>query len=197
VETSKEFFLVSRSPRRIELLSRFGYYFRTLKPLKEEIKGSLDITPEEVLRRAENKVESVEKNGVLLAADTLVFVDNIALGKPKSIKEAKEFLRKLSGREHKVYTGVVIKCGDKKRKIIETTKVWFKDLKESEIEWIIEEDKSLDKAGGYAIQGVSGLFIDKIEGCYFNVIGLPVPSLYPILLEFGIKPSPLENRLQY
>lgn len=195
--TSKELFLVSKSPRRIELLSRFGYIFKTIEPKDVEHRGAFEAGPEEVLKRAENKIESVNKEGVLLGADTLVFVDNIVLGKPKSIEEAKNFLRMLSGRKHMVFTGVVIKDPNREEKILKSTMVWFKKLNDGEIEWIIEEDKSLDKAGGYAIQGVSGLFIEKIEGCYFNVIGLPVPAIYPILLTFGIRPTSLESRLQY
>jgi septum formation protein len=193
VEISEKFYLVSKSPRRIELLSRFGYSFETVTPKNIEVSGSFSAEPEEVLRIAEGKLNSVDIDGVLLAADTLVFIDGIALGKPRSPEEARRFLKTLSGREHWVYTGVVIRSSEKNRRILEGTKVVFRNLKDDEIEWIIKMDETQDKAGGYAIQGVSGLFIERIEGCYFNVVGLPVPSIYPVLLEFGIKPSQLGN----
>lgn len=194
---SYKLFLASRSPRRYELLLKFGYRFDILEPAFEEsVLGRVPLSSEEPVKRAEEKLRGIKvsERGVVLAADTLVFVDGYALGKPRDVEEAFEFLNLLKGRWHKVITGVAIKDAKDLVSFKEETLVFMREMDEREIKWIIKEDKSLDKAGAYAIQGISGLFIEKIEGCYFNVIGLPIPKIYTALKEkYGILPESLEH----
>ncbi len=191
-------FLVSTSPRRREILEKFGYEFEVLKPFKEDkifFKNKFD--PVTVLKLARSKLEYIDvEEGVLLSADTVVVVDDRILPKPTSIQTAKKFLRTLSGRVHRVYTGYVVRRYPAGTEIgkVECTEVKFKELTESEIEKLVGVENPLDKAGGYAIQGFAGLFIQWIKGDYFNVVGLPISSVYQSLKTFGILPQWLKSR---
>ncbi len=181
--------LISTSPRRKMLLETYGYDVEVIPPRAAESIGELP--PAEIaVDNAIKKFLSVSFNGVGLAADTVVVLDDRILGKPGSEDEAREYLRALSGKTHEVITGYVI--GTNGHPIVvghEVTKVTFMQLTEFEIEYMLSSENLLDKAGAYAIQGSAGMFITSIEGDYTNVIGLPLPSIYRHLkLKFNILP---------
>ena len=187
-------YLVSRSPRRIALLKRYGYLFEIMDSRWHEENpeyGEKEIALYNAIRKLES-VGNLPEKGVLLAADTIVWHEGKILGKPKDNGEAIQHLRILSGKTHSVVTGIALLhiSSGKKVHFSEETLVTFKDLTEVEIKWLISSNEALDKAGSYAIQGKAGLFITRIEGCYMNVVGLPLPRIYPILRDWGICPQP-------
>ena len=179
--------LVSSSPRRREILKMTGFNFRVVKGETEE---KLFNTPEETaVKNAELKVLSAREllpEEVALAADTIVVSGNRILGKPKDREEAVDFLKRLSGTWHRVLTGFALRLPDGKLiSSFEESRVKFKRLTLEEIRWYISTGEPLDKAGAYGIQGYGALFIERIEGDFFNVMGLPVGRIYDILkLEF-------------
>jgi len=181
--------LVSTSPRRISILKKFGYNFEILKPMEGE---EVHTSPEDTLLNATRKLGGfpLRENQVLLAADTLVVCDSKILGKPSSVEEAKEYLRILSGKTHKVYTGYVLRTIDKKIERIVETEVTFFELGDTELELIFKFDNPLDKAGAYGIQDFTGIFVKSIEGSYYNVVGLPIEYLYFDLKKMGVLPTP-------
>lgn len=126
---------------------------------------------------------------VLVAADTVVAVDGDVLGKPRSEDDARRMLRRLSGKWHDVFTGLAVLVRQSHRTVVvvEKTRVEFAQLSASEIDEYIRSEEPLDKAGAYAIQGWGGKFILRIEGCYFNVMGLPLARLYAILRELDLQ----------
>jgi len=183
--------LVSSSKRRIELLKKFKIPFKVIKP-KVEPKPTINELPQNfVIRAATMKIKSVLNEldtGIVISADTIVYCNNEFLLKPRSKEDAFNTLKKLSGKVHEVYTGIVVH-DIKKEKILydyEVTKVKMKDLTASEIELYIRSGEPIDKAGAYAIQGIGALFIEKIIGDYFNVVGLPIYKLSLLLKNFGI-----------
>ena len=128
----------------------------------------------------------LKTNDLLICADTLVSINNKILGKPKTQKEAEKMLKMLSGKQHKVTTGIVIKSKEKQKVFCDTTRVTFKKLNIQEIKHYTEKYKPFDKAGSYAIQEWIGLIgIKKIEGSYFNVMGFPTEKLYKKLTMFS------------
>lgn len=192
--------LASSSPRRIEMLKNFNLHFKIVPSNYEEV--IVDKLPEDlVCYLAENKAREVcsrvEGDSLIIAADTMVFIDKKVLGKPKSREDAYSMLRSLSGRRHDVITGLCIisKGSNKKYMDSETTGVFFKELSDEEIWNYINTGEPLDKAGAYGIQGFGGLFVKRIEGCYFNVVGLPVSKLYSALGEMGV--NLLDKEVQY
>ena len=151
-----------------------------------------------VLRLAEAKaraavasLKSLHEPAIVIGADTVVDLGGEALGKPGSARVAAEMLRKLSGRTHRVVTGLaVIRVPDGEARLeLETTEVRFAALTAEEIDQYAATDEPLDKAGAYAIQGIAGRYVERIEGCYFNVVGLPLARLYRILKDFGWRPD--------
>ena len=182
----KRIILASGSPRRKELL----YYITddfTVVPssLEETAQG----TPEQqTLKLAKDKamdVASSYPDAVVIGADTLVAIDGNVLGKPKDRDEAAAMLRMLSGRTHMVYTGVAIVNGADIITECVATEVTFVDMTEDEIAAYIETGEPMDKAGAYGIQGYCGKFIRRIDGCYFNVMGLPQNTVYNMLKSTG------------
>jgi len=171
--------LASKSPRRQEILNILGIDY-IVKPSNFDEEGVENTpSPKELAKMlATLKGEAVSNNNYghyVLSADTVVEVDGISLGKPKDFKESKEMLQTLSGRQHNVMTGVALTVnGQLLDSFVETTKVYFKDLSEEEMNWYIHTNDPFDKAGGYGIQGPGGIFVKKIVGCYFNVVGLPL-----------------------
>ncbi len=169
--------LASKSPRRKEFLEKANLEF-IIDTLETEEVFKNELTIEEALIDiARQKVMPVYKkhpNDTILGADTIVVCENQILGKPKNIEHAKDMLRLLSNKAHYVMTGVIIKSIDKEISFVEKTKVYFKQLTESDIEILTTKENVLDKAGSYAIQGVAGNYIEKIEGDYDNVVGLPI-----------------------
>jgi septum formation protein len=133
-----------------------------------------------VQRLAEEKALAVEAapDEIVLGADTTVVVDGQMLGKPVDAADARRMLQALSGRRHEVLTGICLRRGAALTRDCATTQVWFATLTPREIEDYVASGEPMDKAGGYAIQGLAAKFIERIDGCYFNVVGLPVALLY-------------------
>lgn len=176
--------LISGSPRRRELLSRItSKVIYDVSHVQEPV-GEKD--PQKlVIKSARAKLKDrlhVHKKGILLACDTIVYADKV-LGKPKNREEASQMLVFLSGRSHQVYTSLVLHDKNKGRLVEEVvcTKVYFSSLEEKEIQAYLDTGEYVDKAGGYGIQGFGSLLVEKIEGDYFNVMGLPLNRLYLIL----------------
>jgi septum formation protein len=179
--------LASASPRRVELLSRFVTDLRVVpSEVDEQEVGS---PKARVLSLARKKVLEVAKHeeGIIIGADTLVLIDGEALGKPRSREHAKAMLKRLSGREHVVLTGLYVlkTVTHEDREACEETVVRFRWLDDAEVEAYLETEEYLGKAGAYAIQGRAGLFIEEIRGDFSNVVGLPLCRLSCLLKEFG------------
>ncbi len=179
--------LASQSPRRRELLSRFGLPFAVQATQADETMGPGKDPASEVARVSRLKARGAvrREEDLVIAADTIVVCDGRILGKPHSPEEAEEMLFLLSGRAHQVMTGVTLLRGDKEESFTEITQVYFRDLSQKEIADYVRSGEPMDKAGAYAIQGGAGLFVEKIEGDYFNVMGLPVCRLWQRLRIFA------------
>jgi septum formation protein len=181
--------LASASPRRRELLRLAGIPC-TVRP------GDVDESPlagespgDHVRRLAEAKARAVRRPGeTVLGADTVVVIDGLILGKPRDAADASRMLRLLSGRAHDVITGVCLLRDETCQNLSETTKVRFSKLTGSEIDLYVAAGEPLDKAGAYGIQGAASKFIERIEGCYFNVVGLPMSRVYKVLAATPGKP---------
>jgi septum formation protein len=178
--------LASQSPRRRELLAVLGIPF-TVEPSSIDENPLPDEKPEDfVVRVAREKgleVAARVSQSLVLSADTLVTIDGELLGKPSGEEDAVRMLHKLSGREHSVYTAVCLINQPKNQTLegLDRTRVWFNRLDEGQIRDYLRREDVYDKAGAYAIQGYAGVFIPKIEGNYFNVMGLPLPLVYDLL----------------
>jgi septum formation protein len=183
--------LASGSPRRKELLSLIGLKFKVDVSDFEEDLG-LRLKPRELAKYLSfEKARAVAhnyKNAVIIAADTFIVFRGKLLGKPHTEKEAMRMLTLLNGKSHSVITGYTVldtNTGKKSSRSVET-KVWFRNMAEDELRAYVRTGEPLDKAGAYAIQGIGSLIVKKIEGDYFNVIGLPVASLAATLKKFEI-----------
>jgi len=177
--------LASKSPRRRELLKNICD-FQVREALCDENCSETD--PEKLVRiLSERKASAVSASAedVVIGADTVVAVDGMILGKPKSAEDAKKMLSALSGKTHQVFTGVTVIRGDKKVIFSECTHVTFYPLGEQIIDDYIATNEPFDKAGAYGIQGRGCLLVEKIDGDYFNVVGLPVARLYRTLQALG------------
>ncbi|WP_430972398.1 Maf family nucleotide pyrophosphatase [Sunxiuqinia rutila] len=181
--------LASKSPRRKHLLEELGLNFEVhVSDVKEYFPPELGMTaiPEYL---AELKATAVRKqlgdNCLVIAADTIVWKDEEVLGKPATKQEAIDLLKHLSGSQHQVITGVNIQSANRKYSFHAVTEVWFDELADDEIEYYIERCQPYDKAGGYGIQEWIGFVgVNKIEGSFFNVMGLPVHKVYQFLKKF-------------
>ena len=170
--------LASKSPRRKELLSLCGFEFEIIPTDVDETLPEGITPPEAVEYLSKIKAEPLrDENNIVIGSDTVVALGNEILGKPGNSSEAVEMLRKLSGNSHFVYTGVTIMKGNKEVTFHEKTEVKFYELSEKEIEEYVACGECWDKAGSYGIQGFGGLLIEKINGDYNNVVGLPVARL--------------------
>ena len=182
--------LASQSPRRQYLLKELGLNFeiRTTN-VPEEYPGHLK-HEQIAIYLAEQKADSfdtsrLDAKALIIAADTIVCIDDEILGKPGNYKEAVRMLTKLSGKKHEVITAVCLKTKTKRRTFFTVSSVYFKELSIEEIDYYIENFEPFDKAGGYGIQEWIGYIgISKIEGSYFNIMGLPVKEFYEELLTF-------------
>lgn len=180
--------LGSGSPRRQQLLKDAGFEFK-VQSLNADESFSPQLKAEQIaLYLCEKKAAAfptkLAADELLITADTIVWVDNIVLNKPEGEFEAKQMLQLLSGKMHQVFTGVCITGAGKKISFTDETKVWFKHLSEAEIDFYIKNYKPFDKAGSYGAQDWLGLIgVDKIEGSYFNVMGLPVHRVYEELMK--------------
>jgi septum formation protein len=183
--------LASASVRRAEILRDAGYHFTVLSSVVDEMPFSGESSQDLVLRLAEAKAELAAARAVgpaiIIAADTEVVLDGHIFGKPRSSDDARRMLTKLSGRTHSVLTGVcLIRLPDAERvSFVETTLVTFAPLTDEEITRYLATGEPHDKAGAYAIQGYAARYIPRIEGCYFNVVGLPLSRLQHALTELG------------
>jgi septum formation protein len=175
-----ELILASQSPRRRELLATAGFRFTVRSRPVEEIRAPGESPVEYVKRLARAKVEAAweKEEEIVLGADTVVVLDGRVLEKPADASNAKAMLRALSGREHTVITGICLRRGSGVVVDSESTRVRFVPLDEEEIIDYVSSGEPMDKAGAYAIQGLASKFVERIEGCYFNVIGLPLALVY-------------------
>lgn len=185
------FILASSSPRRIEILEALNLDFDIIPSNYEEV--ITQMAPQKLVCefsrcKAEEVATRVPNDKIIIAADTIVYKDDEILGKPKTKDEAYRMLKKLSGSKHRVITGICII--DKKSNTVlqdyEETVVYFKELNNKEINDYIDCGEPLDKAGAYGIQGLGSIFVKKINGCYFNVVGLPIFKLNVLLGEMGV-----------
>lgn len=178
--------LASGSPRRRELIDSMGIPFQVIVADAEEVKAG---NPQElVMENARRKAAAVAKSHpgrIVLGADTMVFAAGEALGKPRDDQDARRMLRLLSGGTHWVYTGVSVMQDERQDTRWDATKVFFSPLTEAQIDRYIASGEPWDKAGAYAIQGKAGMFVERIEGSYSNVIGLPLALVREMLLGFG------------
>jgi septum formation protein len=172
--------LASASPRRHELLAAAGIDHVVRPASIDESREPGEPPKEYVLRIAKEKAGAVEAGlgEIVLGADTIVCVAGEVLGKPATAAEAAAMLRSLSGREHSVFTGIALRRGVKLISDISETVVWFSPISEEEIAAYVATGEPMDKAGAYAIQGYASRFARRIEGCYHNVVGLPVSLVY-------------------
>lgn len=185
--------LASQSPRRQEILKNLNIDFEVItSPYKESFTDVDGLSPcEQAIKLASLKAFYASKeynDGLVIGADTIVVLENNQiLGKPRNKSDAEEMLNKLSGKMHYVITGISIVDCKSLRTVAKssTTKVFFRKLQDKEIRRYIQTNEPYDKAGGYAIQGLASIFIERIEGCYYNVVGFPIPIFYELLNELG------------
>jgi len=187
----KTIILASASPRRKELLEKIGLRFE-VEPSNYEEDMHSGLEPHEFAQKISlekaKAVASKHENAIVIAADTFIVFGGQILGKPHTEKEARKMLEAISGESHSVITGFsIIDTGKNKTlsKSVET-KIYIRKLTSAEIDAYVKSKEPLDKAGAYAIQGLGAVFVEKIEGDYFNVIGLPLSALTEALKEFGI-----------
>jgi len=170
------------------LLKQVGLHFRQIPSLIEEHLNGMQ--PEEfVLHYAQKKAEEIQKKyheSLIIGADTIVILHNDIIGKPKDEDDAFHILKKLSGQCHEVFTGVSILHNETHISKIAKTKVFFKRISDEDIREYVSTGEPMDKAGAYGIQGFGSQFIDKIEGCYFNVMGFPIPLFYDMCLKLKL-----------
>ena len=179
--------LASQSPRRKELLGLFRIPFTVRVADIDETMNPNSAPYSEVARVSRLKALAIprEADDVVVAADTIVVCEGRLLGKPHSAEEAKDMLRLLSGRDHQVMTGMTVLRGDSAAVVTEVTDLHFRDLTEKEIDAYVATGEPMDKAGAYGIQGGAALFCQRMEGDYYNVMGLPVCRLTQILRELA------------
>jgi len=181
--------LASGSPRRRDILRILGLEFEVRRPDLEEVVHPGEAPVDAVRRLAEEKSGSLAPSPgeVILAADTIVVLDDEILGKPSDDADAVEMLMRLSGRAHDVLTGIALRGGGEVRSNVARTRVTFRSFDRAECEAYVATGEPLDKAGAYGIQGFGAALVDRIEGDYFNVMGLPVPTFLDLLNEAGYR----------
>ncbi len=180
--------LASGSPRRWELIKLLGSRFEVIPSHVKEVTKAGESPQELVQRLAFEKAELIQRirpEAIIISADTVVLCGKEVLGKPGSLAEARSMLNKLSGRTHQVITGVCVLKESVPDVRFSSTDVTFSSLSEEEIDAYVQTGEPLDKAGAYAIQGLAARFIERIDGCYFNVVGFPISLLYQMLKRAG------------
>lgn len=184
--------LASASPRRSELLRRMGLEFVVRTAACDETLDPFAAPEDEAARLSLMKARAVlprcSTDDVIVAADTIVVCDSLMMGKPRSESEAFSMLQRLSGREHKVMTGLTVLSEKHQETLTVTTGVRMRPLSDEEIRAYIATGEPMGKAGAYAVQGLAAMFIMGVYGDYYNVVGLPVCTLTTILRKCGIKP---------
>jgi septum formation protein len=198
----KKIILASASPRRKELLEKIGLKF-VVQPSDTEEAFDSGLEPHELVRQISLKkaktVAANHKNAIIIAADTIGVIGNKILGKPRTLNKAAQMLNEISGRSHLVITGLTVLDTATNKSISRTvdTVVFIKKLNKQEISAYVKTGEPLDKAGAYAIQGMGAIIVEKIEGDFYNVMGLPLQALTEILQEFGVdvwKSTPSVNK---
>ncbi len=186
---SRRIVLASASPRRRALLAALGIEFDVVTSDVEEI---FEGVPEEIVvvnarKKRDDVARCLDKPALVIAADTLVFLDEHVLGKPANLEEAVEMLSRLSGRTHQVITGLSAADTGAKRTAegFETTDVTFRTLSRSEINAFVDAVRPMDRAGAYTVDGPGSLMVERYDGCYQNVLGLPMVRLDKVLRELG------------
>ena len=183
--------LASASPRRKELLERMGLDFTVRVADLDESIDPFSHPADEVARVATMKAKAVypmcHDGDVIIAADTIVVCDSLVMGKPRSESEAFSMLRRLSGREHQVMTGLCVLTDSYEETVTVTTTLRMRPLSDEEIHAYIATGEPMDKAGAYGIQGLASMFVVGLDGDYYNVMGLPVCTLTMILRKCGVK----------
>lgn len=195
--------LASASPRRAQILRDAGLRFEIVRANLTESHQRGETARAMTRRLAQAKARAVAKRfgknprvAIVIGADTIVEVNGELLGKPRSRAAARAMLRKLAGKTHRVVTSVAaLRLYDGAEEIAtESTRVRFAPLSTDEIDAYAANGEPLDKAGAYAVQGIGGRFIERIDGCYFNVVGLPLARLYRMLIDLGWNPAPPGRR---
>jgi septum formation protein len=178
--------LASKSPRRAEILTSIGWEFEAIAADIDETRLATEDATTYVRRLARAKAESVAKqisSGLVVGADTVVVIDNEILGQPRDDDEARRMLRLLSGNWHEVLTGVALaRSGAASQTLVDhqSTRVRFAEMSSAEIDWYVSTGEPKGKAGAYGIQSKAAIFIQEIQGEYFNVVGLPVRLIYEL-----------------
>lgn len=181
--------LASKSPRRQELLERIGITDFTVRVPDADESYDPAMTPEEIvchISRKKSLALASADNEIVITADTMVFLDNQRLGKPKDEADALQMLTALQGRHHTVCTGVTVRQGDRALTRAAATDVYFRSATEAELRAYIRGGEPMDKAGSYGVQGQGSLLVERIDGDFFNVMGLPVLLLSRMLQQFGV-----------
>ena len=189
---NKKLVLASASPRRKELLEKLGYIFQIIPADIEEIvdktKKPEEIVKEIALQKASHIANNLKEPAIIIGSDTIVVIDDTILGKPENAEDASKMLQQLSGRSHQVISGIAIVDTYTNNTIIdsESSDVYFRDISQEEITNYIKTKEPMDKAGAYAIQGLASTFIEKINGCYNNIVGLPVYKITQIFKKLDL-----------
>lgn len=184
----RKFCLASSSPRRHELLKRYGFTFDSISPNIDEtqqVGENVQQYGERIAREKASSVQSQFQDSIILSGDTIVYFDQQILGKPEDREEAKQILRKLSGQQHEVYSAYAL-LDTKSEHCIEgivATSVQFKTLSDDWINFYTNTDEPMDKAGAYSIQGVGSVMVEKINGSYNNVVGYPIEEIFWHMLD--------------
>ena len=176
-----EIILASGSPRRSEILNAVGWRFRKIVPDVDESEREGESPAAYVERLAIEKAKAVavdEPETIVLGADTTVVVDERIVGKPVDLADAGAMIRSLSGRWHEVLTGVALALDGTCESEVQTTRVKFSELNEEDVQFLVNYGEPLDKAGAYAVQAQAALYIERIEGDYWNVVGLPISLVF-------------------
>jgi len=184
--------LASASPRRRELLEMLGTFELTVLPASGESPVDPGTpVPDAVQAIASGKASDIAgrcaPDSLILAADTVVALDGTVLGKPRDEKDAFHMLRMLSGRKHTVYTGMALRCGERSMTDVASADVWFRELTDREIAAYIATGSPMDKAGAYGAQDMAALFVERIDGEFYTVVGLPICRLGRMLHSFGVE----------
>ena len=184
------FILASQSPRRRELLAMLGLEFEIFTADIDETMDPALSAEDAVAAVCERKARAVGEGHpgrLIVAADTIVVVDGKILGKPHCEDEARQMLHSLSGRSHRVMTGFCLWRDGACETHVETTKLWFRDLSDGEIDAYVATGSPMDKAGAYGIQDQAAVFVQRLEGDYYNVMGLPLCALTQALRKWGVE----------
>ena len=190
--------LASASPRRAEILRNAAIPFETQAEITDESRRPGELRADFIRRVALAKARAAagaqrdRGDCIFIGADTVVIAGDEMLGKPESAEDARRMLRLLSGAVHEVHTGLAVirRPGGMEAVVEEVTRVTFAVLSDDDLDSYIATNEPFDKAGAYGIQGIGGRYVTRIEGCYFNVMGLPLARLWTLLREFGWKESP-------